>query len=1808
MPETTDNPIDEPAPAAEGLERGTYEIIQSRLKSHAGELRERIEQLNKLRRDVFGAIPTELLSKQRITTANNCTPRDIVPIGDAFLFGYNVHMGLKSVTELADVFAAFTFHDGSFHEADLDLLTDKQFKADFFSLYKYYKDTRFARFHQSGPYLYLVFQTGKSLSDIKAFKFLIDGETLSYVDNRSDHEVRYPPQHDFKWVRTNRDQHRSGTHPHISIEDRVFVETVGGDLTIKVEDNTDDGSGLYEEPVDDPDQKLDDGEFYYSLVGNLILLKIRPFREDAWRYFVFNEKTQTVTRLDSIADACILLPEDQGLIFSNGYYLQTGVHKTFDSGLTDLIFERRVESPNGEDYLYAFYHRTTGDYVLLMYNVIEQEVASPILCSGFSIFPNGQLIYFKSEDSPQKHHGIQIWQTPFVADELASAAGNDQADSYVYKIGNKEIVRAMAESREITNLIDQDDSYAGLYVDIVKKTTDVIDSYFWIRDAQTFNAAEPLESIREAATAAIDEFEKVVRVRRNSQQQFQETTKAARETISSSMSRMFESIDDFVQSLSGLRQVRGKVISLKELKYVDLAAVEALEQEIADNSDRLSHRCVKFLLSEDALTPYADRVSTHRDAIELLETGTEAKALDEEIATVGDELEMLIEIVSNLKIDDATQRTRIIDGISAIYSNLNQTRAALKKKSQALFSVEGAAEFNSQLKLVSQAVANYLDVSETPEKCDEYLTRMMVQIEEIEGRFAEFDDFVVQLAEKREEIYTAFDTRKLQLVEARNKRATALASAADRILKGIRSRVASFKSVDEINSYFSADLMIDKVRDLIAQLQSLDESVKVDDIQSRLKTIREDTIRQLRDKNELYVDGQNIIAFGKHKFSVNVQPLELTTVIKDGQMFYHLSGTNFFEPINDEELIATKDVWDQSIVSENRDVYRGEYLAFQILHSPHIDAAELETLTADELLARVQKFMEPRYAEGYIKGVHDHDASLILHDLLKLHLELGLMKFSPDARALAAMFWLAERQADPAVIERWTARLVSLGAAEKMFGPAAGKAGFVSELAAEITDSKLPGATADSIHEAASYLYSQIAGGESQPWVASQGAFDLCESFLEFVQRQGAKLQLDHTINAAELPVADRYRVVSQWLRSFVDDQSSGLRPKSNPDQEDVTTDEEQNTSDKEIVANPATFITEAASMIVDGTMTTRNVVHLESTRTISGMLGDHPRVNSKTYRLDYNSFLHRLTAYQNRTVPAFESYIDLKKRLVDDRREQLRLNEFKPRVLTSFVRNKLINETYLPMVGANLAKQMGVVGEEKRTDLMGLLLLLSPPGYGKTTLMEYIANRLGITFMKINGPAIGHAVTSLDPTEAPNASAREEVEKLNLALEMGDNVMIYLDDIQHCNPEFLQKFISLCDATRRIEGVFNGKSKTYDLRGRKVAVVMAGNPYTESGEKFQIPDMLASRADTYNLGDVIGENLDVFEMSYLENCLTSNTVLARLNSRSRDDVQSIIKMAADPAAETRTLDGNYSIEEVNEFVSVMKKLLDARDVILRVNQQYIESAAQSDDYRTEPAFKLQGSYRDMNKIAEQVVPVMNDDELQTLLHSHYNNQAQTLTSGAQANLLKLKELMGDLDGEDAERWEDIVRTFQRNLLIGSAGDDDGLGRVIAQMTTFSEGLHEIRKTLKTGVEQIAAQSAGDGNTFEMATMQQMGHAVAELAKFNGTLDDIKGLVGSGVPVAGSTVPPASTGSSPTRITDPIEVEVINKVPTIFLDIIRNQFRVLQTWMEPILKLAEVFPQADGLRQAADVTESNYAELLEKIQRFERDHPDEHES
>lgn len=1789
-----DNIVPEEQPESEvSLQTGTYEIIRNRLARYGEDLQLRLAQLNEARKNVFGSIETSLVATERITTEHNCVPRDIVSIGSRLLFGYNVHFGLKTERDLADVFSIYEFREKSFHEQPLELIRDEHFERDFQEVYRYYKDAVFARFMRKGPFLYMVFRIGKNASDIKAFKWSVNRDTLTYVDGRSEHEVGYPPQHEFTWIRARRDHYVFGDFPHVSIEDRVFVETVGGDLTVKVENNTDTGAGVYVEPVENADQTLDDAEISYAVVGNLILLKIRPYQEQNYRYIVFNEKLQTACRMDGIAQACILLPSDHGIIFPGGYYLQTGDRKTFDGSLKDMLFDRRLDAPNGEDFLYIFYNRLSGTYVLMRYNLIEQSVDTPIVCHGQSFFEAGELICFKAHEEPQKHHAVQVWQTPYVGEDYVPSTNTD---SYLYKIGNREIVRGMAECHEVLGLIQKEDTYLNLYVDLVKRCSDIVDSYFWLDRDETFHLRDVLNQIHSAASAAVEEYEKVVRAKHAAEGQTKTVRDRVKQITDAIHHRRFEEISDYVASLAELRAVRGEVISLREIRYVDNVLVDKLEVEVAQHSESLSHKCVDFLLQPASLVPYDKQIEQKRGHVEKTKTVREAQDLEGEIAKSAGELEMLIEVVGNLKIEDATARTAIVDRISEIFTKINQIRTTLKKRIRDLFAVEGVAEFNSQLKLLSQSVINYLDICDTPEKCEHYLTKMMVQIEELEGRFAEFDEFIVQLSDKRDEIYNAFEGRKVALVEKRNKRANALMSAADRVLKGVKSRVDVLESIAEINGYFASDLMIEKVRDIVRELTELDDSVKVDDIQSRLKTTKEDAIRQLKDRQELFVDGANVIRMGQHVFSVNVQALDLTTVVRDGTMSLHLTGTKFFEPVSDPRLLATKDVWDQDVISENKDVYRAEYLAYLMFRSivegrePPLDS--VRNYNEEQLINYVRQYMGPRYSEGYVKGVHDHDAARILRRLAEMHCSIGLLRFDTRARAMANLFW--HRFVDKSTKNQLTARLRGVSSVVRFFPGTEVQQQHRHELAQLLSGfvAAAPMFSEEFVEEASDYLLHQIMQGE--PFCVSQDAFQLHEEFHSYLGSHDCAKDFEESGRGLQRDPIGHWLLMRDWCEAFLEQRERA---------------EDRDCAD------------ELAVLLWRGRVEQQAVIEASVRVSIPEMSGNHRSIAQDKYDLHYNHFLQKLERYCRETVPKYQQYVELKKEIVESAREELGLEEFRPRVLTSFVRNRLIDTVYLPLIGANFAKQIGTAGEQKRTDRMGLLLLISPPGYGKTTLMEYIANRLGIIFMKINGPTIGHQVTSLDPAEAPNAGAREEMQKLNLALEMGDNVMIYVDDIQHCNSEFLQKFISLCDAQRKIEGTYKGKSRTYDFRGRKVAVVMAGNPYTESGQKFQIPDMLSNRADVYNLGEIIGDSAEAFELSYLENCMTSNPVLNSLGQRSRHDVVSIIQLAEHGQREGLELEGDFSPDELNEYVSTIRKLLRVRDVVLKVNREYIRSAAQSDDYRTEPPFKLQGSYRNMNRIAERVVPVMNDQELEGLILSSYENDAQTLTTDTEANLLKLKELLGTISEKEKSRWHEIKKTFQKNLKLRGLGDNNQAAQVVAQMQSFSDGLDAIHAAIAEGVRHLAddsdhgiepvfhAQLLGHidqirevigtfGSSLE-ANVNQLHSLLAgcsEASSYKSSIPALDELAGSFKELAGQIRELAASHQTLASGPTSQKITVINKLPTSVANVIQRQFELLESWTQPLGQTGEAATKdLDALRNSVEACLASYRDLIARL-------------
>jgi len=1599
------------------LDSGTYEIIRSRLEEQRLLLTQRLAKLNAARKKIFNSNGFQLVANQRITTANNGVARGIMAFGELTIFAYNVHFGLREDIKLSDVFSIYKFTGDHFEPHPLALIEDENFITDFTNLYKYYRDSIFARFTKTENYLYMIFQTSKSPDDRKAFKWLIKNNQLVYIDDRSIHEVRKAPQHDFEWIKTDLSNRRLGLHPHISVLDKVFIEALNGDITFKIENNTDSGRGIFSEPVLNKDQQLDDAEYHYADLGNLIAIKIKPYQE-AFRSYIFNVRTKQVLPIPTLLDAGILLPDNQGVIFPNGYYLQNGEHKIFESAITELEFIRSVASPNGEDFLYVFYQKTSNTYVLMSYNMIVQQVETPITCNGFTVFNDGTLIYFRSENEAVRHHQVQIWQTPYTASLKENTAMNNNV---LYKIGNKDIVSAMSESQEVIQLLQKEDSYEDLYEDINKRTNDIIDSYFWLKDEATFNIAAPLMQIRDIANTAIDEFAKVQAQRQHAKDTLAAMQKRVDQLVIDVKNATISSLDQLVELLAATRSMQGAVIDLQNVRYIDTTAVNALRETLQQYNVSLSQDTIQFLLKEEALAPYEAKVAEQKKAAAAVTKVIDAQPVEEAVKGIASGLEMLIDILNSLKIEDTTQTTRIVEKISLIFASLNEVKAELVRTTTALRTQELTGEFYAQLTLLDQSIVNFLDLSTSPEKCEDYFTRISIQVEELESKFADFEEFVLKIADKRDEIIKAFNGKKEMLIAQINKRTSSLEQIGMRVLKNMENKAQTFTDKESIYAFFSTDLMIDKVRNLVDELKGLGDVAKAENLENLVKVAQETALRNLKDKTDLFADGQNIISLGTYKFVVNKQVLDLTIVRRNDRLFYHLIGTSFYKEVSADSLYQHRAIWEQELVSENATVYRAEYLAYQTFLESIQQAGQwnFETFLNDRT--------ERDYSAAYLKGVHNTDASAIYQGLKKLQEALGILQYAPVVRVAAQLFWFGLDEAVRARLQQ----LISAAYSIQESFPQSRRAAFVEkELSAQFLQPKTPYTTVDAA-DVAHYLYQEFATGKF--FTSSQQALSLKKSFREYLQaNKRTELFLQEAGNTG-FDVSERFYIIQSWVQAFLQTQQTGA--------------DEQ-------------YLDETVCLLLFRDHSYRERAAADVLE-LMGMKGTHPVIEAEgKYTLHYHHFIEKLRVYTSTIVPAFTSFNQLKEQLVQAYRQQLKIGEFEPKVLSSFVRNRLINEVYFPLIGSNLAKQIGAAGDDKRTARMGMLLLVSPPGYGKTTLMEYLAKTMGLHFVKINGPTIGHNITSIDPQEATTSGAREELKKINLSFEMADNVMLYIDDIQHCSPEFLQKFISLADGQRKMDGIFEGESKTYDLRGKRFCVVMAGNPYTESGEQFKIPDMLANRADVYNLGDVIGNSDLLFKLSLIENAIAENSYLQRIGNRSFEDLYKLINHIETESELLPELEGNYNRQETDDAIAVLKNIIRIRNIVLLVNQQYIASAAMKDAYRTEPAFKLQGSYRNMNKMAGKVVPLMNHEEVNTLILSHYEGESQTLTSDAEANLLKLKEIAGFIKPDEAARWQHIREIFIKNNKFGLLSETDTSGQMLIQLSSFNEHLEAIAKAI----------------------------------------------------------------------------------------------------------------------------------------------------
>jgi hypothetical protein len=1601
----------------DAVDTGTYEVLRDRLTAQATELARRAEALNARRTEEFGSTRLELAGTERLRTEHVCVPRDIVSIGGVLLFGYNVFLDVKPERTVSDVFA---LHDRDLNRLPDDavpgLLDDPAFVREFAALYRYYRQAHLLQLRRVDGKVLAVFQTGDKLGDIRVLRWAVteDGRA-AFLDARGDRDHVFPPSHDFAWTQTTREDHVLGRHPHVSVEGEVFVDTLGGALTVKTEDDTQAGEGIYSEPVDEPLQSLADADIAYARVGALILLRIRPYKEDAHRYLVFNTLTKSVVRLDGIGQACRRLPEDQGIVYPGGYCLAAGAHKTYDLSATDLEFEREVRSPNGEDVLFAFHARVEGRSLLLPYNMIRKEVATPLSCHGWAHFDDGTLMVLRADhDEPQRVHPLQVWNSPYVSDIHAAAQAVGVGP--LGRIGNADLVRGISDCLSITRAVTETKPTSEVYEALAAACVRAADSYHWLGEPDLGDLHEPLTQVRITAEQVLAEFETVQTLTRQAAVVLAEAAARVAAVVRRLRGEAPRSATAWVSGLTELRHAQGHLLTIKDLRYADTARIDELAAATEADLAAFGQRAVAHLAREDAFADHQTDIEQLVCDAEAITTGAEAAPVAARLDDLADGLHTVTEVVAGLDIGDASVRTSILERIAEILGGVNRARATLDGRRRALLDREGQAEFAAEFALLGQAVIGALAAADSPEGCDEQLARLLVQLENLESRFAEFDDFLGELADKRDEVHEAFSARKQTLADARARRCERLADSARRVLQTVARRAGTLADADAIATYFTSDPMAAKVRRLADELRQLGDQVRAEELDGLLKTARQEALRALRDRTDLYTDDGRTLRLGTHRFAVNTQPLDLTLVPNGDTLAFALTGTDYRSPVTDPDFTATRRYWDRPLPSESPQVYRAEHLAARLLDE-HGPAALAEA----DLPALVRSAAEAAYDEGYERGVHDHDATLILAALLRLHEGAGMLRHEPAARATAQLFWAHGTTEDNR--ESWTRRAVSLARARDVFGLTPAIGDLQKELAQAIT-----GETADA---AAAYLFEELTSGPAG-FVISAGARTLLDKFRRTVGTSAYDEDL-----AALGDLTARKQLVEAWLSSYT--AATGT---------DIT------------VGDLAEAV--AAELCPD---LPRHESDAPLTETVQGLLGAHPRITAGTLTGRVDELLSRTHAFRTHDVTGHRAYQRRRTALVAAERTRIRLDEYRPRVMSAFVRSRLIDEVYLPLVGDSLAKQLGTTGESKRTDTGGLLLLVSPPGYGKTTLMEYVADRLGLILVKVNGPALGHAVTSLDPAEAPNATARQEVEKINFALAAGNNTLLYLDDIQHTSPELLQKFIPLCDATRRVEGVWDGQPRTYDLRGKRFAVCMAGNPYTESGGRFRVPDMLANRADVWNLGDVLTGKEDAFALSFIENSLTANPTLAPLAGRDRADLDLLIRLVeGDATARVDRLAHPYAPAELERILAVLRHLLAARETVLAVNAAYITSAGQSDATRTEPPFQVQGSYRNMNKIAQRIQPVMNDTELAALIDDHYRAEAQALTTCAEANLLKLAELRGTLTDEQALRWAGLKAAYVRTQTLGGP-DDDPLTRAVATLGLLADRVAAVESAINRATD-----------------------------------------------------------------------------------------------------------------------------------------------
>ena len=260
-------------------------------------------------------------------------------------------------------------------------------------------------------------------------------------------------------------------------------------------------------------------------------------------------------------------------------------------------------------------------------------------------------------------------------------------------------------------------------------------------------------------------------------------------------------------------------------------------------------------------------------------------------------------------------------------------------------------------------------------------------------------------------------------------------------------------------------------------------------------------------------------------------------------MVLHISGSEYFETLSPDLFADTEYLWQQELISECDNVYRGEYLAATILFEAEITGnvalnSLKEAVKSNQLVDIVRKAAEPRYQEGYDKGVHDADATLILTKLLSLRESIGLLAYPAAERRLALFFFSLRLESNER--QDLINRSHNLHLMEETFGGNELRQQLINEVAAildEYIDNQ-PWLVCDTVLSA-TYLLQELALAE-QKFVVKEESMELARQLKTQLKHKSLEKQISGALAGCST-LEQKFQLHLAWVQSLVKHQERSL-------------------------------------------------------------------------------------------------------------------------------------------------------------------------------------------------------------------------------------------------------------------------------------------------------------------------------------------------------------------------------------------------------------------------------------------------------------------------------------------------------------------------------------------------------------------------------------------------------------------------------------------------------------------------------------------